>query len=70
MTDSATRVTAFVLDRLSSEPVATRVTILRDLANISPLPDEAKRIRTLADELEDAERRHRQLVLDFKRAAL
>lgn len=64
-------ITGFVLDRMEAEPIAKRIELLRSLAilDTNAAPKEREHFHALADELEQIERKHRQLVLDFKRRA-
>ena len=67
MSNAASRVSEFVLDQLEHQPVAKRVEIYRDLAQLAANPKEAARFMQLATDLDAIDRSHRQLVLDFKR---
>ena len=57
----------FVLTKLEGESIATRCRVMRPLAMIIGDEAAAKQLNALADELEQIEAKHRQLVLDFKR---
>ena len=62
--------TEFVLDRMEHEPIGKRIELLRSLAIYThATPSQRAEFHALADELEQIERKHRQLVLDFKRRA-
>lgn len=64
-------VTGFVLDRMEHESIAKRIELLRSLAIIDTTasPKEREHFHALADELEQFELNHRQMVLNFKRRA-
>lgn len=47
---------AFVLDRISSEPIHTRIPVLRALAEYSGNPVDSERLQRIADQLEAADR--------------
>ncbi len=60
--------TQFVLEHTTDSPLPLRMQLYRALA--AELPEEAEefqRLTKLADELEDIESRHQQLVMDFRR---
>lgn len=59
----------FVLAKLDSEPVGARCKLMRSLSLIIGDEMVSNQLNALADELEQIERKHRQLVLDFKRRA-
>lgn len=59
--------TEFLLDRIAEQPVADRIQLYRALAVETKDAQLAETCRSLADELEEVERRHVQFVLDFKR---
>jgi len=63
MSNAADRVMAFALDHLKDEPVARRISLYRDLAEILASEKQAAKLRDLADELEDIERKAGQLRL-------
>lgn len=67
MSNAATRITEFVLERLRDEPVAHRAALTRDLARIAGSPREAASLNKLADSLSTIEAAHEQLVIDFKK---
>jgi hypothetical protein len=60
----------FVLEKAADETAARRVRLYRALASVIGNESDAVTLVTLADDLEAIERKHRQLVLDFKRRAL
>lgn len=60
---------AFVIEKAQSEALSQRARLLRGLARISGSHGDAKRLIVLAEQCEELEANHRQLVLDFKRAA-
>ena len=60
----------FVLEKAAEETASRRVQLYRALASVIGHEKEAITLITLADDLEAIERKHRQLVLDFKRRAL
>ncbi len=62
-------ITEFVLAKLDGEPIKRRIEIKRALAAVMPTAKQAKELDAMADELEQIEARHRQLVLDFQRRA-
>ena len=59
----------YLLTQIENEPLEKRVRLYRlFVLEISDRALQAS-VRALADELEQIERKHRQLVLDFKRRA-
>lgn len=56
----------FVLEKLADAPVGKRVRLYRAIAMHSGDPAEAKRLNLLAADLEELERKHAQLLLDFQ----
>jgi hypothetical protein len=60
-------ITEFVLEKLPLEPIARRVQVTRALAEVSGNLKERNNLLSLANLLEDVERNHLQLALDFKR---
>lgn len=67
MPKPTTVITDFVLEKLSHEPVQRRIIITRALAEVSANAQERANLQSLANLLEDVERNHQQLVLDFKK---
>ena len=59
----------FVLERVSDEPLERRAQIYRALATVIGREDLAAQLIAHANSLDEIERRHAQLVLDFKRGA-
>ena len=70
MSNAATRITGYVLERLPGEIAAVRAARLRDLAELAASPAEARRLKAEAEYWEKGDERHQQLVLDFKRKEL
>lgn len=66
MPKPATILAEFVLEKLPQEPAARRVELTRALAAVSS-PRERADLLMIAALLEDVEKNHRQLVLNFKR---
>lgn len=64
---AASRIAEFVIDKASGEPLSRRIQIYRDMASLVVDDASVKELSALADVLEDIERRHGQLVLDFRR---
>ena len=60
----------FTLDKLPLEPVQRRIEIVRALAAVAPTNRDRANLLSLAELLENTERRHRQFVLDFQRRTL
>lgn len=58
----------FVLETLPSAPVARRIRLLRTLAQVIGSAQLAGELRAEADDLQRAENRHSQLVLNFREA--
>jgi hypothetical protein len=52
---------------MQSEPIDTRIELARALAAMSADKTQAALLNQMADELEAVQRRHKQLVLDFRR---
>lgn len=69
MPNAADRIAGFVLERLPEEPIRRRIPMLRDLAAFAPSNARRRTLIAMADELQDIEERHHQLLLDFKRRA-
>ncbi|MBM3851601.1 MAG: hypothetical protein FJ399_00435 [Verrucomicrobia bacterium] len=67
---AATRIAEFVIEKAADEPMMTRAQLYRDLASLVVDENTARALIALSVELEQIERRHEQLVLDFKKAAL
>lgn len=65
MTPSA-RITQFVLERLDDLPVSEKITMYGDLAEFAPTPEIASEFRSLAVTMINAERKQRQLLLNFR----
>lgn len=65
MLKPSTVLTGYILERLPSEPIARRIELTRALALISPTREQVE-LNKMADELENIERRHQQLLLNFK----
>ena len=61
---------AFVLEQIASQPLAQRALLYRGFAAEATSKEIKSAAHALADECEAIERRHDQLVLDFKRRAL
>jgi hypothetical protein len=57
----------FVLEQLPEVPIRRRVLITRALAEVTANAKERADLLSVANLLEDVERNHRQLVLNFKR---
>lgn len=67
---AANVLTEFVLARMEHEPIAKRIELLRSLAiYMHATPSQCAEFHAMADELEQIEQKHRQMVLDFKRRA-
>lgn len=64
MRKPVTVITAYVLEKLDSEPLSRRVHLLRCLAEVSPT--ERAALTSMADELEAIQQRHEQLLLNLK----
>ena len=56
----------FVMERLPEEPMAKRIQLTRALAVLTSDRDEQHALTVMADELEDIQRRHHQLLLNFR----
>ncbi|MBL9187904.1 MAG: hypothetical protein JNK23_10520 [Opitutaceae bacterium] len=67
MSDPASRIAAFVIERLEGASVAQRITTLTDLAALAATNNDRRALLALVDDLKGIERKHRQLVLDFNR---
>lgn len=63
--NSADRLTRFVLAQAEHEPLSTRISILRDAAEVLAGEAEAALIAAILADLEAAEAKHRQLMLSF-----
>ncbi len=61
---------AFILEQIESQPLANRILLYRSFAAQTQDASLRKSCLSLAADLEDIERRHQQLLLDFKRSAL
>ena len=69
MSSPGTRITEFVLASLENETVPRRIAVLSDLAEIAASSSDRKTLHAMIAALQEIERQHRQLVLDFKRRA-
>jgi hypothetical protein len=66
--DPALRIlTDFALEKANGESLAKRVEIYRAVAALIPASEQRTQVMDLADELEEIERKHRQLLLSFGR---
>lgn len=70
MRNPITQLSIFVLDRIDNEPLAKRAALYQALATITGDETEAIRLNALAADCLAIEKKHLQLALDFKRAAL
>lgn len=61
--------TAYFLEKVGGEPIQRRILLLRALAADTHDPVTGRSCAKEADELEQIEAKHRQLVLDFQRRA-
>ena len=59
----------FVMERLEGETIARRILLNRALSALTVDIQEQKSLNQMADELEAIQRKHQQLLLDFKRRA-
>lgn len=69
MTPSEHLLVEFVLEKIEGEPMARRIGLLHGLGCMTAGHQISMTFHTMADELEQIEEKHRQLVLDFKRKA-
>lgn len=60
----------FILEKVAGEPLEKRAQLYRLIVLSCSDQDLTASVRALADECDEIERRHRQLVLDFKRRSL
>ncbi len=67
MSDPASRIAAFVMERLEGSTLAQRIQMLDDLAALAATNQDRRTLQSLVEELKGIERKHRQLVLDFHR---
>lgn len=59
-------ISGFVLDHLAEQPLARRITLTRALAELAPTNHERRQLIAMADDLETVERRHQQLLFNFR----
>jgi len=57
------------MERLEGETIARRILLNRALSALTVDIQEQKSLNQMADELEAIQRKHQQLLLDFKRRA-
>jgi hypothetical protein len=69
MSRTARLLQEFILEKIEGESLGRRIVLKRALAHETTDKTLALRLNALADDLEQIEARHRQLVLDFKRRA-
>ncbi len=56
----------FVLERIEGEPLARRIVLCRALAAVTANKTQRAELVAMADELARIERRHRQLLINFR----
>lgn len=66
--NSADRLTRYVLEQSEHEPLAARIAILRDTAEVLAAGSDVPLIAAMIADLEAAEAKHRQLMLHFAAA--
>jgi hypothetical protein len=64
--NAADRLTGWILEKASEEPLQKRVSLYRDAAATIASSRVSARLSRLADELEAIEARHQQLLLDLR----
>ena len=67
MRNPVTILDEYVMCNAEREPMAVRAKLYRALAEVVTNTNRSSELRKLAIDLDDIERRHAQLVLDFKR---
>ena len=61
---------SFVIEKAAEESISRRILLYRAVAaHVAEASPQFEELTKLADELDEIERRHAQLVLDFKRGA-
>lgn len=66
----STLIADYVLEQIEHEPISKRIELTLALAAQSPTNAEKHALLVIVHDLRAIERKHRQLVLDFKRRAL
>lgn len=66
MSDSTHELVEFVLERLPGEPLARRARLYRAIADVETHEPIIKRLREIADEIDDIEGQHQDLQTEFQ----